>query len=797
MAQKRSGRQQVAARAKAELDGEARAPSRRAARSRVAQGRRASRRAKATSQPQRRLAQGRRQQGRQGHGAQAARRARRPSSDRQDRRARRARRRRRGQDRRRAARRAAQEPDRPAGDGDDLARADRGGARRGRRPGPRDGRATRSASPPGSSSAGSGRPATCSRTSRTCSTAAAAGSRAAPRARAARAVRARLPGAGAGRPRAPRRRRRAELPDHRLRRPDRGPDPGPPRQPHAGRAAQGARPRAPQREPQDRAAARSSRSSARLAVASLGAPVTEADHAPPPAHGRRARADDRPARPRRRRRRAARRLRRVRARRRAGRPRAGARDQVQALVRRGATRSSCSSRRPTAIEPVAPHPGAPWQVLPYERQLSEKEDQVRDALERIGRFESPPVEPIVPAVEPLRYRNKLEYSFGEDDAGRAGARLPPPGPLRPDRRRERRTSSPPSASTSCARRSRPGAARRACRPGTGATSTGLLRNLVVREGRRTGQLQARLVTSPGRASSVAELAAATPADSFLWTRAAGRRRDHPRRRDRGGQGQARTSRRSCPACASASRPTPSSRPTPRWPSASTGRAVELAGLSGRERVLDLFCGIGTIALALALDAGEVWGVEIVEEAVADAIENARLNGVDNAQLLRRRRARWRCGRCSSSRASPTWWWSTRRAPACRRRSCGACSRRRRSGSSTSRATRPRWRPNARQMVDAGYELQDRPAGRHVPADAAHRVRRAAGARLARRSASSSSATSSFACTVHRNGAARSRAPPGSRASVSVAPHSAQRRSITGSTPSCSSSSTSPRSRRRG
>ena len=36
-------------------------------------------------------------------------------------------------------------------------------------------------------------------------------------------------------------------------------------------------------------------------------------------------------------------------------------------------------------------------------------------------------------------------------------------------------------------------------------------------------------------------------------------------------------------------------------------AVELAGLTGRERVLDLYCGIGTIALALALEAGEVCG----------------------------------------------------------------------------------------------------------------------------------------------------------------------------------------------
>src|SRR5438128_4956381 len=63
-----------------------------------------------------------------------------------------------------------------------------------------------------------------------------------------------------------------------------------------------------------------------------------------------------------------------------------------------------------------------------------------------------------------------------------------------------------------------------------------------------------------------------------------------------------------------------------------GAAVEMAGLTGRERVFDLYCGIGTIAIALSLAAGEVWGVEVVEGAVADAARNARLNGVDNAQF---------------------------------------------------------------------------------------------------------------------------------------------------------------------
>jgi 23S rRNA (uracil1939-C5)-methyltransferase len=64
-----------------------------------------------------------------------------------------------------------------------------------------------------------------------------------------------------------------------------------------------------------------------------------------------------------------------------------------------------------------------------------------------------------------------------------------------------------------------------------------------------------------------------------------------------------------------------------------GSAAELAGLTGRERVFDLFSGIGTIGLALATAAGEVWGVEVVERAVADAARNARLNAIDNARFF--------------------------------------------------------------------------------------------------------------------------------------------------------------------
>ena len=62
-------------------------------------------------------------------------------------------------------------------------------------------------------------------------------------------------------------------------------------------------------------------------------------------------------------------------------------------------------------------------------------------------------------------------------------------------------------------------------------------------------------------------------------------------------------------------------------------AREEAALTGSETVYDLYCGIGTIGLSLARDAMTVWGVEISEESVACAIENAELNSIGNAAFF--------------------------------------------------------------------------------------------------------------------------------------------------------------------
>ncbi len=62
------------------------------------------------------------------------------------------------------------------------------------------------------------------------------------------------------------------------------------------------------------------------------------------------------------------------------------------------------------------------------------------------------------------------------------------------------------------------------------------------------------------------------------------------------------------------------------------KAREYASLTGKETIFDLYCGVGSISLFMARDAFKVYGVEIVEDAVENAKENARINGIENADF---------------------------------------------------------------------------------------------------------------------------------------------------------------------
>jgi 23S rRNA (uracil1939-C5)-methyltransferase len=233
-------------------------------------------------------------------------------------------------------------------------------------------------------------------------------------------------------------------------------------------------------------------------------------------------------------------------------------------------------------------------------------------------------------MQQWRYRNKLEYSFGTGPDGTLVCGFHAPGrydqivPL-----------------DDCLLASERGNAAREqvlawCReqglsPWDRRDRRGLLRNLVVREGRRTGELQVRLVTSPG-AIDIDSLVPAVDCEGLFWTQTAGlgestqggettRISGSKRLREQLGDLEFLIS------------PEAFFQTNTEMAEILYGTAVDFAELRGHERVFDLYSGIGTIALALASRAREVVGVEIVEPAVADAIANARRNEITNASFF--------------------------------------------------------------------------------------------------------------------------------------------------------------------
>jgi 23S rRNA (uracil1939-C5)-methyltransferase len=346
-------------------------------------------------------------------------------------------------------------------------------------------------------------------------------------------------------------------------------------------------------------------------------------------------------------------------------------DRVRAVVHKR-KRSYAHARAVEILEPsaerIAPradHPGVPWQVLPYERQLEIKRAQVDDALRRIGRLDGFELEEIVPALEQWRYRNKLEYSFGGGPAGSSGSagddglvcgfHAPAGGNSvvaiedcllaseRGNLAREValawcRAQGLTAWERSGGRGARAGEHReRAERVGAAPDGRARLRNLVVREGRRTGQLQIRIVTTDGELEVGALAQALSEAlgeslSGVLWTRSRSLAETTA-----GGDtelvwGEAELSERLGELDLRIS-PEAFFQTNTEMAELLYGVVVQYAALEGWERVYDLYSGIGTIALTLAPRAGELWGIELIEEAVADAIAAARRNEIGGVQFF--------------------------------------------------------------------------------------------------------------------------------------------------------------------
>jgi 23S rRNA (uracil1939-C5)-methyltransferase len=266
-----------------------------------------------------------------------------------------------------------------------------------------------------------------------------------------------------------------------------------------------------------------------------------------------------------------------------------------------------------------PCPGAPWQGLAYEQQLVHKRDQVDEALRRIGRLGGFELEEIEPALEQWRYRNKLEYSFGARDgetvlgfhaSGRWDLVVGVEDCLLASER-----------GNAARNEVREWAREESVAPYDRPAGTGVLCNLVVREGRRTGQIQTRLVTTPKRFPK-------PPVDLHTVVEDGSGGSEGPT----GALGEELLRERLCGLDLEMSHNAFFQTNT-EMAERLYAVAAEYAGLSGGERVFDLYCGIGTIGLTMAGRAGEVWGLEIVPEAIADAERNAELNGIGNARFV--------------------------------------------------------------------------------------------------------------------------------------------------------------------
>jgi 23S rRNA (uracil1939-C5)-methyltransferase len=286
--------------------------------------------------------------------------------------------------------------------------------------------------------------------------------------------------------------------------------------------------------------------------------------------------------------------------------------------------------------------GCRFQDLAYDAQLAQKHAQVYDALRRLGGIAEPPLEAIVPCEpEIFHYRNKMEYSFapgpgGTELADRGGLVL---GLHRAGRWDEvldiQKCWLTTDVGNGIRDAVREWAREENLEPYSQEENTGYLRHLVVREGRNTGQALVQLVTAPGEkfekgyfvdvlrrfpeVKSVHWSINDTPSEvtnlptQLLWGE------EWIEEQISGLRFRVRPN---------------AFLQTNTWMAEKLyALAREAAGLTGDETVWDLYCGIGTIGLSMARDALTVWGIEVSEESVACALENAEINGITNAAFF--------------------------------------------------------------------------------------------------------------------------------------------------------------------
>ena len=290
------------------------------------------------------------------------------------------------------------------------------------------------------------------------------------------------------------------------------------------------------------------------------------------------------------------------------------------------------------IEPACPVArqcgGCQLQAMSYESQLKFKENKVYNNLRRIGGFTDIPFLPIMGMDEPWRYRNKAQFPFGRNKngeivtgfyAGRTHDIIPQEDCLLGVEENKKILESIKEYMIE-----------NHVAPYEEETHQGLIRHALIRKGFKTGELMVCVIINgkklPHSEKLVEKLCRLDGMTSISYSINTDKTNVILGKElvnlygpgyitDYIGDVKYRIS------------PLSFYQVNPVQTEKLYGTALEYAGLTGGEVVWDLYCGIGTISLFLAQKAKKVYGVEIVPQAIDDARENAKLNGLDNVEFF--------------------------------------------------------------------------------------------------------------------------------------------------------------------
>lgn len=277
--------------------------------------------------------------------------------------------------------------------------------------------------------------------------------------------------------------------------------------------------------------------------------------------------------------------------------------------------------------------GCQLQHLSYEAQLIQKQKTVRDVMERIGKLPHVPVHPVKGMDNPWRYRNKSQIPFSEQNGETVAGFY------------KTRTHEIVDTDVCIIQGEEADALMATLKRALHSlgieayderTHRGMLRHLIVRKARATGELMVVLVTKakkfPQQEEAIALIKEVVPNVTSIMQNVNSQKTNvifgnetillHGKSFivDTIGDIQFEISARSFYQVNSDQT------------EVLYDQALEYAQLTGNESVIDAYCGIGSISLFLAKQAKEVYGVEIVPQAIEDAKRNAELNDIDNAHF---------------------------------------------------------------------------------------------------------------------------------------------------------------------